>query len=214
MRAVIVANGLFTPGPATTGVLAAASLVVAADGGADHCLAQGRTPDILLGDLDSISPKARAACAASGVQIQQLPVDKDASDLEFSLDLAGQLGASDITLLGALGGRWDMTLANILLAGSSKFRHLTIRLLDGDSCLDILHPPGPHRISGWPGQTVSFLPLGGGCRRVNLDGFHYPLREKDIAFGSSLGVSNRLTDKVGEVRLEGGILLAIRLACR
>jgi thiamine pyrophosphokinase len=214
MRVLIVANGQLIPGPATAALAGKSDLLIAADGGADHCLALGRTPDILLGDLDSISPAARAVCRARGVTTRRLPVDKDATDLELCLDLALEMGGTELALLGALGGRWDMTLANILLAAADKYRPLRIRLADGDTILEILHPPGPHRLLGHPGQTLSLIPLRGDCSGVVLTGLAYPLAGRTIAAGSSLGVSNRLLGEEGTVSLAGGTLLLLLLGCR
>lgn len=214
MKLVIVADGPFAPDSAAHDRLAAADLVIAADGGADHCLALGRPPDILIGDFDSISPETARLCAAKKITTHRLPVAKDATDLEAALDLGIARGATEILLLAALGGRWDMTIATVLLAAAEKYRSAKISLADGDSLLRILHPPGPHLCHGWPGQPCAVIPLGGECRGVSLRGFAYPLDQRTIPFGSTLGVSNRLLGQAGEIDLLSGVLLLVQLACQ
>jgi thiamine pyrophosphokinase len=214
MKLVIVADGPFSPDPVSGARLAAADLVIAADGGADHCLALGRPPDILIGDFDSISPRTARLCAEKSIATHRLPVAKDMTDLEAALDLGIAKGATEILLLAALGGRWDMTIATVLLAAADKYRPAAISLADGDSLLRILHPPGPHLCHGWPGQPCAVIPLAGECRGVSLRGFSYPLDGQTIPFGATLGVSNRLLDRSGEIDLLSGVLLLVQLACQ
>ena len=195
--------------PNLTALLAQTDLIIAADGGANHCARLGITPDILLGDLDSIDPKNLAKLANEKITIHRHPMRKNATDLELALDLAVQQRARTIWLVGALGGRWDMSLANIMLAANDKYKEQEVILLDQDCILRILHPGKIHTINGTPDQKVSFLPLKNDVHDVTLTGFEYPLSHHTISFGSTLGVSNILNNHQATEQHSKGVLLCI-----
>ena len=209
MIAVIFANGLLDHTPELDTLLKQADLIIAADGGASHCSGLGITPDILIGDLDSIDPPLLSSYRNKGIAIHRHPQRKDATDLELAIDLAIKKGTRTIWLLGALGGRWDMSLANIMLAASDKYKNQKIRLSGQDCFMQILHPGIKHPIEGRPGQKISFLPLKSDAEAVTLTGFDYPLTQQIIPFGSSLGVSNIMTTKQASVHHTRGILLCV-----
>ena len=106
-------------------------LVIGVDGGTAHCARCGLRPDIIVGDLDSIPPETLAAFTREQVEIIQHPVKKDATDLELALDLALARGADQVHIFAVLGGRWDMSMGNILTAAAAKYRQIQVRLHSG-----------------------------------------------------------------------------------
>lgn len=122
MRIIIFANGILDDPAAEVGCwLRPGDLVVAADGGTQHALAAGITPAHVIGDLDSLSPELHGMLNAAGTVIHAHPPAKDETDLELALLWAVQ--QSDVTqiiVLGALGGRPDQELANLLLLALSQ----------------------------------------------------------------------------------------------
>ena len=62
----------------------ATPLVIAADGGLDHARAAGLDPDVLVGDLDSISALG-LAWASEHAEVVRHPVDKAATDTELAI---------------------------------------------------------------------------------------------------------------------------------
>jgi len=213
MKALIFANGIFKKIPKHEPFFGEADLIVAADGGANHCYRLNITPDILLGDLDSVEPEVLIDCKEKGVEIQRYPTRKDATDLELALDLVLTKGTRSVLLLGALGGRWDMSLANITLAARKKYSSMHISFADHDYCIHILHGGKPFTIRGVAGQTVSFLPINGDVCGLNLTGFEYPLQNHTIPFGSTKGISNILITNTGQVSFAIGVLICSLIPC-
>ncbi|GAB6192214.1 thiamine diphosphokinase [Desulfocastanea catecholica] len=209
MFTLIFANGTLDHSPELAVLLEKADLIIAADGGANHCAQFAVTPDILLGDLDSIDAHILAAYEHAGTSIHRHPKQKDATDLELALDLAQEKGARTVWLVGALGGRWDMSLANVMLAAGEKYQEQHIFLLASNCSMHILHPGKEHTISGAPGQKVSVLPLKGDACGVTLHGFAYPLTDQTIPFGSSRGVSNIMRGNTATIHHTAGILLCV-----
>lgn len=191
--------------------LADADYIIAVDGGAEHCRSLGLVPDLLLGDLDSISPATLAHLEAQGVEIERHPPRKDATDLELALDRAASRDGSRIVLLAALGGRWDMSFGNILTASRPTYRHHHLTLLGSNCTMDILHPGKPFTIEGPIGERVSLLALHGDAHGITLEGFEYPLNNATLSTGSSLAMSNLLLTTPAAISLTQGVLLCVHL---
>jgi thiamine pyrophosphokinase len=211
LRAVILANGELNNPP----VLEPGDLLIAADGGARHCLRLGLTPDLVIGDFDSLDEAELAALALAGAEIVRHPVHKDATDLELALLAAQERGASQALVLAALGARWDQTIANLLLPLSAGLDSLPVRLLDGNQEIAFLRAPSKDKspaeieITGQAGDTVSLIPLSGDAAGITTHGLEYPLRGETLYFGSTRGVSNLLQSSTARVSLRGGILLVV-----
>jgi len=184
-------------------------LVIAADGGAEHCRHLGIIPHILIGDLDSISAELTEEYRHAGVEIIRYPTRKDATDLELALNLAKRRGAREGILFGALGGRWDMSLANVMLAAGKRYQRMRLALFDTQCRIYIIHGGSTFTLKSIPGQTVSLIPLTADAEGVTIDGFNYPLKDSLLHCGSSRGISNRVIKKEGKITLRRGILLCI-----
>ena len=116
MHVVIFAGGIVQPGRAVDTALGRADMVIAADSGAQAALQYGIVPAYIVGDLDSLDEQALADARERGSQVIPAQPEKDETDTELAVLVALKHGATEITLLGALGGsRIDHTLANVLL---------------------------------------------------------------------------------------------------
>lgn len=213
-RTIIFANGLLTDPAAARAAIGPGDRLIAADGGLHHMQALGlRRPDVLIGDLDSIEPAEAEAVRAAGGRVERFPVRKDQTDLELAVHLARAEGAAagssggDILIFGALGGRWDQTLANLLLLAHPEFRDARLRLVDGAQQIYLVQRRAV--IEGQPGDTVSLISLQGDARGVTTEGLEYPLRGGTLPFGSTLGISNVLVGRQGSVAVEEGLVACI-----
>jgi thiamine pyrophosphokinase len=215
--AFIFLNGPFNRPPDLPGRPPEGSLVLAVDGGALHALALGWPIHLILGDFDSLSPEelARARRLRPGAEVRPFPRDKDETDFELALGLLGPMGggAGLVTVLGALGGRWDMTLANILspLAERPRPAQGKPRVVFRDGGWDLHLLEGPGQLGLGPAaflRRVSLVPLLGPAAGVALEGaFKYPLSGGVLRPGFTLGLSNELGPPGGRVALGSGALL-------
>ena len=213
MEVLIIANGDLAVTSQLTELISRVDAVYAADGGANHCSRLNITPDVLIGDLDSIDSSILAGYEQSGVDIIRHPTRKDATDLEISLDLALSQGVNNVWLAGTLGGRLDMSLANIFLAAAEKYRCMHIGVLASDCSIQILHPLSePFVVDSSLGENVSLIPLHNDIHGLTLKGFEYELSNQTVEFGSSRGVSNVVRGKQASIHHAKGILLCIQFA--
>ncbi|MBN1399243.1 MAG: thiamine diphosphokinase [Anaerolineae bacterium] len=204
---VIVANGTFAHAERLLPILEGADQIIAADGGGNWLYDQGRIPDLVVGDLDSISAEVLAAFRAHGCQLERHRPDKDETDTELALLAARDRGARRIVLLGALGGRIDHTLANILLLAMPQLAGSEVLIFDGTSFLFLAQDET--LISGEVGDLVSLIPWGGAAHGIRTEGLRYPLREESLRVGPARGVSNVLVQPQARVTLEAGALLVV-----
>jgi thiamine pyrophosphokinase len=219
--AVVLAGGDELPPsllPALHRAIASAPLVVAADGGIAHAHRVDRDPDVLVGDLDSITPEALARATTCGTRILRHPVDKDATDLGLALDLvlaeAGARGDEDAPALidtlvvGGHGGRADHLLGNAMLLAAARYEPLRLTAWWGRDVLHVVRTA--LELSGEVGDTVSLLAVHGAAHGVTTEGLTFPLEGALLEPGSSLGISNTLTSPLARIDLAGGVLLVIR----
>ena len=209
MKSIIFANGELGAQSIAAKLAAQAELIIAVDGGIRHCEQLNIQPHVLLGDLDSALNHLVDKAIADGVSLQRHPKDKDKTDLELALDLACSLRATTVSLFGALGGRWDMSLANLLLPAAMAYKNLRVTLYDDQTRIDLLRDNEHLELTASVGSRVSLLPIDGQVEGVTLTGFQYPLTNHTLSFASTRGISNVLVEDRGSISLEKGLLLSI-----
>lgn len=207
MYAVIVANAPAFMIEPFYGLLSHADLLIAADGGGNSLYRAGLTPDLLVGDLDSLKPQALHAFRQAGVVIRQYPPAKDETDLELALLQAVAANATRIDILGALGGRFDQSLANVALLALPELASCRVRLLDAEQEVYLAHRSVV--INGAIGDVVSLLPVGGPARGITTRGLEYSLYEAELYFEHSRGISNTIITTPAHVSVREGLLLVV-----
>ena len=210
MKAVIVANGELQDHARLREIWRNADVRIAADGGAVNARRfLNLAPHIVIGDFDSIDDDTRAWCEQAYTEFVQHPREKNETDLELAIDLAITRGATDITILGALGGRFDQTMANALLLVKPAQAHIVARIAGAD--FDAWIAWDRASISGKIGETVSLIPLSERAEGIVTSGLRYPLRNETLYLGSPRGVSNELIEEQARVSFANGLLLVVHL---
>ncbi len=176
-------------------------LVIAADGGYDKALDMGISVDLFIGDMDSVKDEKIEAPKV------ELPCEKDFTDTEAAVEKAIEMGFTEIHLTGALGTRFDHSLANVSMLFKYIKKEIFIKILDSHN--EIFAVSGKFTLEGKKGATVSILPLEDKLKGLTLEGFYYPLKERDVEFGSSLTVSNVVIDDIADISIGEGTALLI-----
>lgn len=209
MRAVVFINGLVEDYALLQRWLHPTDYWVAADGGVTHCLALGRNPHALVGDLDSVDAGMVAQLAAAGVEVKRYPITKNETDLELALEFALEAGAQAILLVGGLGGRLDQMLANVLILAQRNWP-ATVQLVAGNQLVQLVLPHQTVTFVAAVGDTVSALPLSDTVTGITYTGMRYPLDNHTLHFGSTRGISNEVSATPATVRITAGRLLIIQ----
>jgi thiamine pyrophosphokinase len=188
--------------------LPAAELVIAADSGLAHLYALGLTPDVVVGDLDSVDPEHLRRADREGVRIDRYSTDKDATDLELALTVAQDLGATAVTVIGGSGGRLDHLLGGLNLLAAPRWSTMRITALAGPARLTVIHDGA--ELTGSVGSIVTLLAIGGTARGITTTGLRWPLHHDDLEPTSTRGISNEITDQIVTVQVRTGTLFAIQ----
>lgn len=210
-QAIILANGELDNPTILRARLAGweDALVIAADGGSRHAAALELQVSTVIGDLDSLTPGLKASLDAAGTRLVTRSPHKDETDLELALLDAAQHGAAHIVLLGALGGRLDMILANLLLLLHPELSSARVEVWSGYQTAWLIRPPGDEHVLGKPGDTLSLIPLLSDAEGITTRGLAYPLSDETLEAGKPRGVSNVFTGKKAQVMLRSGALMAV-----
>lgn len=205
MRALVVAAA---PSLGSAGLLSELArdhdLVIAADGGGALCRDADVTPDVLVGDFDSLGPHVRDALADSGAEIVSFPAEKDATDLELALSEAIRRGARSITVTAASTGRLDHTLG--VLAAAACVAQFAPRLLEPDLSGWLLSTQGRDSLALYGVEgTVSLMPWGG-CSVASASGLRWPLTRETLAPTSARSLCNVIETEPAAVTVHSGLL--------
>lgn len=177
--------------------------IICCDAGYAAAQRLGITPDLLIGDFDSYHGPF-----PDTVETIRFPVKKDDTDSMLALREGIKRGYRHFTLLFALGGRLDHTIANLqILAfleenGASGIiigPRDTVRLLKNGT-LDM-----PRR----EGYTLSIFAFGGDAMGVNLKGMAYPLSAATVTGAFPIGLGNHILAPIGSISVTAGTLLII-----
>lgn len=167
--------------------LALAPVLVAADGGADRALALGHHPVAVIGDLDSLGARARAALPASAIH---RIAEQETTDFEKCLRA---IAAPFVLGLGLAGPRLDHTLAALNVLARHPDRPC---LLLGGRDIAFLAPPRL-ALQLPAGMRLSLFPLG--PVEGEGEGLVWPIGGIGFAPDGRIGTSNRVAG--GVVRL-------------
>ncbi|MDR0298432.1 MAG: thiamine diphosphokinase [Streptococcaceae bacterium] len=154
--------------------------IVGVDRGALKAAEEGLTLDLALGDFDSLTAAEFRLVADVAGEVVQLAPEKDATDLEVALaKTLADFPSADLTLTGALGGRLDHALTNLLLPTTEKFRKFSpkLTLIDAQNTVSYLLP-GTHTLVSADKKYIGFWQLAN-TRTLSITGAKYPLKVAD-----------------------------------
>ncbi len=206
-RIVIFTNGVLEePRSEAERWVSPGTVIVAVNGGTRHALAADLVPDHVVGDLDSLPDDILRRLEEEGTRFHRHPPAKDETDLELALLWAAEQDPDKIVVLGALGGRPDQMVANLLLLSHPALAGQVAVAADGPWTIRLIRGGETLRLRGTPGDTVSLLPLGGDAGGVSTEGLAYPLVGESLIFGPARGVSNLFEAAEIAITLESGLL--------
>lgn len=204
-RIIIIAGGNIEKNSYILSHFSGDEFVTAVNGGIQNALQIGVKPDLIIGDLDSVSEIILSDFKESGVPIKSFPPQKNESDLEIAIDEAVGMNPKEIIIIGALGKRIDHTLFNIFLL--LKYKDIMIRIITADE--EVFLCKKSQEINFPKGTTISLIPLTPTVNGVTLDGFKYPLENEDLYMNSSRGLSNILVESPGTIKFQSGEMLVV-----
>jgi len=184
-----------------------ATAVIAADGGSRHLHELQYPPDVVIGDLDSLTAEIKTWLESEDTAFLKYPSAKDETDLELALLYAADHYPDNLLLFGTLGGRLDQTLANMLLLTHPRLDDRRLELVTANERAWLIRTED--QVQGNVGDLVSLIPLGGDVHIRATVGLQWPLQDETLAFGLARGVSNVIVDTPVSISVQSGSLLCI-----
>jgi thiamine pyrophosphokinase len=176
--------------------------IIAADGGLTYLEKQGISPDLTIGDFDSLG------YVPQNGSILQHPPEKDDTDMVLAIREGQQRGYNTFVLYGGLGGRLDHTYANLqalcYLANCGAVGYL---LGDGTAVTAIKQRE--IRFGAEENGMLSVFCAGSCARGITLQGFKYPLEHGVFTAEIPLGVSNEFLGIPSRIAVSDGTLLVM-----
>ncbi|MBR5545049.1 MAG: thiamine diphosphokinase [Clostridia bacterium] len=177
--------------------------VICADGGYDIANECGITPDLLIGDFDSIK------AIPDDVSKITLPVEKDVTDSVAAYNEGTERGFTSFVMFGGTGGRFEHTFANISLMANASKSGMFLEIVDNKQIFRSI-TNSSITIKRKDNQQVSVFAYGERAFGVTLKGFHYPLCDYSLdPFNGALGTSNDIVEDYGEISVSNGTLIII-----
>jgi len=209
MSVLVFANGIIGDVDWIRPYLERAEAIIAADGGGIHLDRLEVRPDVGIGDMDSLDGAVLDDWGEAGTTDVRYATEKDETDLELALLYAVERYGGDVLVFGALGGRLDQMLANILLLAHPAFVGRRVELVEPGQRAWLVR--GWTEIEGSPGELVSLIPLSGDVLIRRTTGLKWRLQDEMLRFGPARGVSNVMIADTAVVQVESGILLCVHL---
>ncbi len=200
MEALLVTGGKAPPYSRLESRMGGFSLVCAADSGLDTLVAWGISPDIIVGDMDSVSSPALIGRFPEATLIIESQ-DKDETDTELGLAALAARGADRIVLAGGGGGRLDHLLA---IRAIFERRAAGRRPNEWHTAQEVVFLVEEGQVfdhDAAMGSTVSVFPLAEGASGMSSSGLKWPLDGLRWGPGDS-GISNVAGE--GRFRISAG----------
>jgi thiamine pyrophosphokinase len=209
-RIIIIANGTLNDLSFYREQIREEDYLICADGGANHALAMGLIPHLVVGDLDSIDAQVKQKLCRVSTEFLQFPPEKEKTDLELAMEKAIELSPQEIVLIGVFGSRrMDHTFANLMLMNLPLNCGIAVKVFDEDHEVRLVN--SEVTIQGQPGDYLSLLPLTAEVEDVVTEGLKYPLKGERLFFSSSRGLSNEFTGREASIKLSAGLLMVVKV---
>lgn len=183
--------------------------IICVDGGTNYTHRLGITPNIIIGDMDSVEKSLLDHYKALNIPFKEYPKDKDKTDFHLALEELERLGIKEVMIFGIVGTRLDHTLSalGIIRKFVRENRIESVKISLGERSDGYISKK--IKIWGKPGEIVSLIPMTEKVTGVTTNNLKYRLDRANIYLEDSLTVSNEIEQSPCSVEVENGIILVI-----
>lgn len=201
--AALMLNGDYKDREFYTEKLKNYSYIVCADGASNNIYAMEITPNLLVGDFDSIDSDIFSFYKNKGVEILKFPPEKDYTDSQLALYELIERGYEEIHIYGSFGSRIDHTLGNIGLIYDGFEKNVSIILIDENTKI-VGIKEGLNIINYESDKIFSILAFFGNIEGISIKNAKYTLENFDFRCGLPRGISNEFLNKDVEITIKSG----------
>ena len=177
-------------------------LIICADGGYNLICEAGIKPDVIIGDMDSVSGKL-----PTDVKIYTYPCKKDKTDLHICVDFALQHKCDQIILLGVMGGRISHSMGSLMMLEYIHKNHAAGMILTASTRVFLVSDKISVKRDNF--KYLSLIPLTETADGVSISGVKYPLENAVLKREKNLGISNEFDSDTAEISVKKGLLTVV-----
>ncbi|MDR2720947.1 MAG: thiamine diphosphokinase [Puniceicoccales bacterium] len=189
------------------GALLRGKTLVALDGAGEILRKASIIPDVILGDMDTISEKTLEFFAKLGTRILRKP-DQNFSDLEKAIFHCREENAQSIVIINATSGRFDHTIANIFFLKKYHSSKCDIKILDNGAAI-VYREDSRMTIRSHVGCKCGFF--GVPHCKISSQGLRYELNNFKLTLGLSESIANEFAQSNVNLTIDGQCLLTYEL---
>lgn len=186
-KIVILANGLFPSEQHCLSILKGAEKIICCDGAADKLIESGLTPQVIIGDLDSLSEETKSKHASILIRDE----DQESNDLTKAVRYCMEQAHASVSILGATGLREDHTLGNISLM-LEYYPGINVRIISDFGSFFLVHSGEP--INCRAGDKISIFSVDNRLR-VSATGLRYPLEDLQLSNWFTASLNEAASDQ-------------------
>ncbi|MCL2628706.1 MAG: thiamine diphosphokinase [Oscillospiraceae bacterium] len=183
----------------------AGDYIIAADAGYTALTSRGITPDVVIGDFDSLGE------VPNHPNVVQSSAEKDDTDMMLAIKFGLLLGYTHFILNGGLGGRLDHTYSNIQTLAYLTEHGATGVLYSDDTCVTAIEN-GIYNFTAEEaarGNKIAVFSHNTTAKGVTLKGLKYSLENATLTNDNPIGTSNEFTGSAASVEVKNGIVVII-----
>jgi thiamine pyrophosphokinase len=209
MKTLIISGGELQEEIFDTLNISSFQLIIAVDGGLATLHQMNLKVDVVVGDFDTVSKELIETYKEQGIEIENFNPEKNYTDTHLAVEKAIEKGATEIVIMGALGGRFDHTLANLHILMLPLKKGIRAKIIDATNRIQLVDQA--LEIEDVFGKYLSLLPLTTEVKGVTIKGVKYPLVNRTLSIGESIGVSNEaLKAEKPHIQVKEGVLVVIQ----
>ena len=177
-------------------------LIIAADAGYLTAKRMGITPNILLGDFDTLGEEN----IPDGIECLRVPAEKNDTDTQLAVQTAIERGAGEIVIVGGMSGRIDHTLSTLAILEDlweRKEGRIFATLTDGKNRVRFIRNSGAI-LPRSQYRYFSLIAADETVKGITLEGCKYPLKNGRISHRHQWAVSNEIVGNCALVEIKRG----------
>lgn len=208
MKSCVISNGTIYDISYIKKEIIDCDLIICADGGTNNAYKMNITPNLIIGDLDSVNKDILCYYKEKGVNIERYPTIKDMTDTQIATKKALELGASEIVFIAVIGSRFDHTYANLSLLLFLLKRNIKGVIINEKNEIYLINDS--IELTGKIGDILSLIPYSSNVNGIYTEGLQYALSGNNMSLELPYGVSNVFIKNTVRIKIQSGLLLVIK----
>ncbi|CUP68375.1 thiamine diphosphokinase [Clostridium baratii] len=207
MRSIIVSGGKAPSKELLKEYIKDDDYIVGVDKGCNILKEIEVTPNIILGDFDSIDKEVLNYYKDKNVKIEKFNAEKDYTDTDLGYIKALEVNPSEIILFGATGSRIDHMLGNIGILLKGLRENIKVTIVDDNNKMYAVNKSS--LVKKEEGRVISFHALSDVVKNLTIKNGKYPLNNYNMTLLEPRAICNEFLDDDIYIEFDSGIILIL-----